>query len=150
LTVAQKIRAFLKDRAMSQADLSKVSLVATSNLSELISGKQDITLTMAIRLSRVMECLIDDLINDELDYPLPKRDTKQRPLTAPERKVIELAHEASRRDPRPADLETARDLLMGRMPLGPVYGSPPLLPGATPPAPPQPPSEGQDGGKRRR
>lgn len=138
MTAAEKIKAWLDENRMSQADLCKVASVPTSNMSNMMRGQRKVNLDVGVRVSRVMNVLLDDLMNDDLDWPLPKASDRPKPLTAAEQRVILLAHEVCRDDHRPAELDTARKLLTGRLapPLGPAR---PLPPAPTP----EPPDTGE-------
>jgi transcriptional regulator with XRE-family HTH domain len=113
MTVAEKIKEYLRENGLSQKQFCDISLIPTSNLSNILKGNQDITLTMGIRAARVMGVLLDDLVNDDLDWPLPKGDERPLPLTNPERDVLQAARLVSRFDPQPAQLATALHRLLG-------------------------------------
>jgi transcriptional regulator with XRE-family HTH domain len=143
LTAGEKIRRHLQAHGMSQAQFSALSQIPTSNLNLIVKGDREPTLTMAMRAAKVMGCTVDDLINPELDYPMPKAEDRPRPLTTAERKVIDLAHDASKWDQKPAQLDTAQRRLLG-FPPGP------LAPDPLPPLPTREPPAESVGGKRRR
>jgi transcriptional regulator with XRE-family HTH domain len=109
MNAAEKIEKYRTSRGLSLTELARIVEVPKSNLSDLINGNREITLSVAVRVARGLCVTVDWLTRDEYDWPPPDA-TEGVVLSPAEREALALAKRLSKGDP---ELQPAIDRLMG-------------------------------------
>lgn len=91
MTIPEKINRWMEENRINQVELSRLSGVATSKISQILSGKQGPTILQVDPLSRAMNVSLDWLYDDNANWPPLPRSGRGVMLSPAQEKLLEEA-----------------------------------------------------------